>query len=331
MQPLVSIIVPVYNAEPSIENCIKSIQQQSYQNLEIICVNDGSTDSTAIILDDLSANDVRIKVIHNVNQGVSATRNCGLEKALGEYVQFVDSDDALFPTIVEKCVDTIIKDNADMVFFGYHRSDNVDVHVPFTGCKSTADVIKEFYGIYSGGVFNQPWNKLYKKSLISQMFDDTMSIAEDAVFNTHYISNTNKISFLDELGYYYVVGNPDSLSVKYNEKGLESEKKKIVAINTLMAEYKALRNMPQLNKSYEQDFLRCVHGFVYTSGEKKDNIKEELIAWVNSDIWKDILLKNRDAKEFEDKKVEKQVDQYINKVLFMKKIGQFLRGKRDGR
>lgn len=331
MQPLVSVVVPCYNAKHHIKKCIKSIQNQTYKNIEIVCVNDGSTDGTDVILDHLSTNDARVKVIHNANQGVSATRNCGLENSKGEYIQFVDSDDEILSNVIEKTVNAIIQDDSDMVFFGYRRSDNVDIHVPYTGCKSTTDVIKDFYEIYSGGVFNQPWNKLYKKSLITHLFDDEMSIAEDAVFNMHYISNTKKISFLDELGYYYMVGNPNSLSVKYNEKGLESEEKKIIAINNLLEEYEAIENLPRLNKLHEQDFLRCVHDFVYASGKGKSIIKKEIIAWINSDIWKSVLLKNRDINQFIDKKVEKQVDRYINKVLFMKKTGQFLRGKRDGR
>lgn len=328
MQPLVSIIIPIYNAEKQIENCIKSIQKQSYPNIEIICVNDGSKDKTALILDGIAEKDSRVKVIHNKNQGVSATRNCGIENASGEYIQFVDSDDELYENATESLVSAIIEDNSDMVFFGYHRSDEIDIRVPLVGCYDTKSLINRFSEIYHGGVFNQPWNKLYKKTLITDNFNVEMSIAEDAVFNVQYIKNTKCVSFVDVVGYNYILGNPNSLSLKYNPLALESEKEKIIKINNLMSAYACEENISELNKLYENDFKRCIHHLIYASGKDIKTLEKEIVQWVYDDVWYEVLRKNRNIEKLDKNKVKSKVNYYIYRVLIIKKIGQMIRGKR---
>ena len=114
---LVSVIVPVYNTAPWLRKCLDSIINQTYRNLEIICVNDGSTDDSASILDEYAAKDARIKVIHQANAGVSVARNKGLDIAVGEYVSFVDSDDWLEPETYERALNRM-SDDVDMVWYG---------------------------------------------------------------------------------------------------------------------------------------------------------------------------------------------------------------------
>ena len=113
--PLISIIIPVYNVEKYLSECLDSVIAQTYQNWEAICVNDGSPDNCGAILDQYASTDPRIKVIHQENRGVSDTRNVGLKQAIGEYITFLDSDDMLYPQFLEYMLNTIQKDNSDIV------------------------------------------------------------------------------------------------------------------------------------------------------------------------------------------------------------------------
>ncbi len=121
-KPLISVIVPVYNTAPWLRRCLDSICSQSYHNLEILCINDGSTDNSAEILEEYAAKDARIKLFTQANAGLSAARNTGLEHATGEWVTGVDSDDYLYPDIYKNAV-THCRDGIDLVFFGVERVD----------------------------------------------------------------------------------------------------------------------------------------------------------------------------------------------------------------
>ena len=124
-QPLVSIIVPVYNAASHIARCIESIRRQTYQNIEIILLNDGSKDVSLQVCEMYAKIDRRIILLDRDNRGVSATRNLGLKLARGEYLQFADSDDYLEPTATETLVTAAVEHQADMVIAPYFRVENV--------------------------------------------------------------------------------------------------------------------------------------------------------------------------------------------------------------
>ena len=117
----ISIITPVYNAEKYIERCVNSVLNQTYENIEFIIVNDGSTDNTAKILNRLKKNDSRIMVIHKKNEGVSKARNTALKKATGKYVLFVDADDWLESTMCEDLISHAEKNNSDVVICEYYN------------------------------------------------------------------------------------------------------------------------------------------------------------------------------------------------------------------
>jgi len=121
MKPTVSVVVPSYNIAPYLEECIKSIINQSYSNWEIIIVNDGSTDNTGEIAHNLATTDPRIRVIDKENGGVSSARNCGLKAALGDYVSFLDGDDVWLPDFLEKVMSTALETGAGAVYTGFNR------------------------------------------------------------------------------------------------------------------------------------------------------------------------------------------------------------------
>ena len=113
-EPLISVIVPVYNVEKYLENCVNTLVKQTYRNIEILLINDGSTDKSGWLCEELAQKDERIKVFHKPNGGLSDARNYGVEKANGEYIGFVDSDDYVHELMYEKLLNAIITSNADM-------------------------------------------------------------------------------------------------------------------------------------------------------------------------------------------------------------------------
>ena len=119
---IVSVIIPVYNSESFLKRCLESITRQSFEKWEAICVDDGSTDKSGTILDELAVKDHRIKVIHKVNEGVSVARNAGIKYAVGKYLCFVDSDDFLHPDTFRLCVELAEKNRADIVAYTYNRT-----------------------------------------------------------------------------------------------------------------------------------------------------------------------------------------------------------------
>ena len=134
--PLVSVIVPVYNVEKYLEECCDSILNQTYKNLEIILIDDGSDDNSPKICDSYKEKDSRVKVIHQKNSGVSSARNNGIKNSCGDFIIFADSDDKLEKNMCEKAVEALSQ-NTDAVFFGYKRTDKnmsvVGEHIPVCG------------------------------------------------------------------------------------------------------------------------------------------------------------------------------------------------------
>ena len=123
-QPLITVIVPVYNVEKYLRRCLDSIIRQTYQNLEILCIDDGSIDNSGEICEQYAARDARIKVIHQENQGLSTARNRGLDTATGEYIAFVDSDDYIAADVLEQLYQSAVSSDATCVICGYNCVDS---------------------------------------------------------------------------------------------------------------------------------------------------------------------------------------------------------------
>ncbi len=172
--PLISVIVPIYNAEKWLVKCIKNIQASTYQNLEIILVDDGSSDESGQICDDYAKQDARIKVVHKVNGGAMSARNAGLDIISGDYLAFIDSDDTISEKYFELLIEALIKTNADMavcsykvIYTGYDRFRSV----PKSGFLSQTDLVDNFIDNFQKYiiVFSPLWNKLIKKELFEDI------------------------------------------------------------------------------------------------------------------------------------------------------------------
>ena len=206
-QELLSIIIPVYKSEQTLERCIHSLTGQTYQSLEIIMIVDGPPDTSGVLADKLASEDSRIKVIHQDNMGVSCARNTGVKAAAGLYLQFVDSDDFLEPDACESMVCAMDENNSDMVIAGFYHlyfGKKVKKIPDNPGTYIIRESKAEFLCVYEGQFLNMPWNKLFKKKFITKEFQKNMNLGEDLLFNVHYMKNIESFTVLDRAVYDYV-------------------------------------------------------------------------------------------------------------------------------
>jgi len=218
---LISVIIPVYNAEKFIEKCVRSIQAQTYTNLEIILVNDGSSDNSGVLCDKLAKADNRIKVIHKQNGGTSAARNIGIDEANGKFITFVDHDDYIEADMYERMHNRIDKTEADVCMCGFsilHDNYRRIVRIPQTYQENRSalssvcyfkDLVQNFRARYV--LHSSIWNKLYKKELISKhriRFQERTGYnitGEDCMFATDCCAVADGgIVFVDSSLYNYV-------------------------------------------------------------------------------------------------------------------------------
>lgn len=203
----VSVIVPVYKVEKYINVCIESIVKQTYSDLEIILVNDGSPDNCPLICDEWKSKDSRISVIHQKNMGVSAARNSALMQMTGDYVLFVDSDDWIAKNMIEVLVKKMEESKEiDAVFCGYFEIDDDGqkirtVNPKHTGVVSRNEGIESIFDAY-GTVL---WNKMFRADLLKEkvLFDLELKIGEDELWMIDVLKNAKKICLYNESLYYY--------------------------------------------------------------------------------------------------------------------------------
>lgn len=230
----VSVIVPVYNVEDQIANCIKTILQQTYENLELILIDDNSSDKSGQICNKYST-DSRVKVIHNIkNYGVSYARNEGLKLASGDYIAFCDADDYYSENYVESMLATALKQNADITICGYYiKTNNALTSSVVTTSRYVVkdEIIKHIALDNEFGGFC--WNKLFKRTVLkNKEFPVTLDILEDTYFLCDVLQNECKVYYLAEALYYYcyrstsAVNNLEGLYTSQNTiKYLDSWKK----------------------------------------------------------------------------------------------------------
>ncbi|MBS5450477.1 MAG: glycosyltransferase family 2 protein [Coriobacteriia bacterium] len=205
--PRVTVIVPVYNTERYLEACLDSLVNQTFSDIEILCVDDGSTDSSGAMLDARAARDARIRVIHQSNAGVSHARNVALDAACGEYILFVDSDDFIDLDTCEKLLNIADRDGADIVVFG-------GVSFPSVGwidaCFDTHDAVyrNDSFGalFYENGSHPLMCNKMYRRSLLNDnglRFNETFTLGEDNAFQFCTFPRARVISYCRDTFYHY--------------------------------------------------------------------------------------------------------------------------------
>lgn len=203
---LISVVVPVYKVENFIEQCLASITNQTYKNIEVFLIDDGSPDRCSEICDNWARMDERFYVIHQKNKGVSAARNRAMNKIRGEYLIFIDSDDWVEPVMLERLVQEM-GENIDAVFCGYNKVDEISgdlltAVVPVDTGIVVRDVgVAEIFGAYS----TMLWNKMFRTSILldNPMFDERLKIGEDELWMIQNLINSRKISLINTPLYNY--------------------------------------------------------------------------------------------------------------------------------
>lgn len=228
MNKLISIIVPIYNVENYLEKCIESIRNQTYHNIQIILVDDGSTDSSGTICDYFKCLDDRIEVIHQKNRGLVAARKAGLEMCNGDYVGFVDGDDYIDAEMYCKLISFIMNTEANIVHSGYFKNDNVAVWgtVENSIYELSSDNVDEILHMLiapstpNNMISASIWSKLYKREIILRAYEkvpDELSYGEDLLCFCNALMLSNRIAIVNEAFYHYVVRN-DSIT---HEMGID--------------------------------------------------------------------------------------------------------------
>lgn len=238
--PLVSIILPVYNAQSHLNRCLGSICAQQYEDLEIIVINDGSKDQSLPVCEEFRKKDSRILLVDKANSGVSDTRNLGLKLASGKYVQFVDSDDYIAPDYTARLVEAAERSGADLVISPYTMVIPAGASKPEQVLEKVQDDLGVMhvarppetreYGFLPAGIYDKDtfalrlmdkpasyfygvlWNKLYRRDLIqmAHIRFEHVVYAEDQLFNTRYLQVAQRFAAIDEAAYCYIQ-NPQSV------------------------------------------------------------------------------------------------------------------------
>lgn len=223
---LITVIVPVFRVEQYLRRCVDSIIAQTHKNLEIILVDDGSDDGCPQICDEYARRDDRIVVIHKENGGLSSARNAGLDIAKGEYIGFVDSDDAIEKDMYEVLLETMVSTGADVAMCDFEKWDGVSAIQNQSDCPKTQtcshnEMLRMFFRVDQPVLYTSVWNRLYKKSAISDVRFTLGVINEDVDFSYKIFSNCNNVSIIDARKYKYFVSNDSITRKNFTPKDLD--------------------------------------------------------------------------------------------------------------
>lgn len=275
---MISVVVPVYNAEKMLKYCIDSILNQCYNNVELLLINDGSTDNSGALCDEYAQKDGRVKAVHQANAGVSAARNKGIELSSGEYICFVDSDDYIDREYFSQLLK--LKEQApqcDNIWCGFYTTSSYtgkdileqavlepDISVSHTDRQHIMDLHKRRLDC-------GPYCKLYSAAVIKAngiRFPKGYSLGEDLIFNLEYLDHTDgRILILNKPLYFYVTDSQGSLTKKFHEDLFEKYK----CLHAAMLEYLSRWNCDskQLESFYESCFY--IYDYVLRNTFKKDS------------------------------------------------------------
>lgn len=289
--PMISVIVPIYNVAPYLERCVDSIIKQTYKNLEIILVDDGSTDGASEMCDQFQQQDNRIKVIHKVNGGLVSARKAGIIEASGKYAAYVDSDDWIEHDMYQILVKQMEENDADIVTSGVYRDYPNDIVEEFDHMQEGVyeserikdEILPTFMytgNFYEAGINIHIYNKLFKRELLLKhqlKVKDFIRVGEDAALVYPYILDAEKIVILHKCFYHYCIRNDSIMAKGYQnelkgyqeiyrmiktqmgeEKDIKCRKNLIMQLDYFML-YEILLKEPHLAIGIENDNLRPFH------------------------------------------------------------------------
>lgn len=250
---LISIIIPVYKVEKYLEKCIQSVINQTYENLQIILVDDGSPDNCGKICDEYAKKDHRIEVIHKSNGGLSDARNKGLEIAKGEYIGFVDSDDYIESDMYEVLYNLLKQYNADVSICNFYTvsQEKIAIKNADNGIKeyNRIEILKEI--LLDNNIQSYAWNKLYKKELFDEIKYPVGKKYEDIGTTFYLLEKCNKVVVTGKPEYYYI-NRQDSIVNNVTETTITDY------IELIMQRYDYIEENIKELSSYNKDYLRRI-------------------------------------------------------------------------
>lgn len=336
---LLTVIVPMYNASTYINNCIESILRQTYKNIEIILINDGSTDNTELICKKYQQIDSRIVLINQENKGVSIARNLGLNNANGEYITFIDSDDTIERDTYQIVLNKMNEQNADIGIFKYRRYDsytNNSIEYGISEEKSYTfpEILEDYLSLNDYKKLGEAnWNKVFRKNCIKNIKFKTIRIGEDFLFNYEAFKNASKIVNIPLVLYNYYINNNSATLSEFNKGKLieyiESRKEVLNDVCKNYSKYSKnaficmcdtyyysiLKFLEEKNLRKEKDFIEILNMY-------KELYGKELYEKLYKGTYKDIEIKNVELNYksiMRKRKLEKGIKKFA-KMILPKKI-----------
>lgn len=296
-KPLISVIVPVYNVSQYLRKCLDSILRQTYKNIEIILVDDGSTDDSGEICDKYAENDARIRVVHKENGGLSSARNAGIDIMQGDFVTFVDSDDWINCRMIDRMYGILLEYNADISCVSFHKvfendekkyaaSANGKVIV-YTGTEAVERIM------YKRSIATSAWGKLYNRQDFNNIRYPAGMIFEDLATTYKIFYGKKRIAYCNERLYYYFQRKDSIMSRKFSRKRFDR-----LVIGQEMMEW-AKKNEPSLQKAavsrYFTANMQLLREMPLTD-EWRNNLNEII---ENVKRYRSAVIKNRKAKKID--------------------------------
>ena len=241
---MISIIIPVYNGQKTIDNTLKSLMNQTFQDIEIIVVNDGSTDDTLSIL---KTWEEKVRIINKENGGVSSARNRGIGEARGEYLMFVDADDICRKNMVKNIYFAAKKNNVDYVISGFEKKKG-DKNIKYLYENKIFENQKQIrlnIEYFIGHGLNSPCSKLYKKKIVEQnqiLFDETLPLGEDFNFNLEYLLSVDSASYLYDSSYIYLADNSTATEI-YRKDYYENRMRSLEKMDKTLKKHKLINQL----------------------------------------------------------------------------------------
>lgn len=283
---IVTIIVPVYNAEKYLDRCLESLVNQTVADIEIILVDDGSIDASLSICKKWATKDNRITIIEQDNSGVSVARNKGIEKSKGEFILLLDSDDWFDLNTVEVLLNEQRKFNSDCVIFGFNQTSG-NIWAPNTNkvYKSLVELKNDFTFWLNTELLSSSVNKLYKRDLIKRLYPVDMAFGEDLLFSLDYLDQSKCVSFIKNPLYQHEVYNTISLTHTFNTKRFHD----IEIIQKRILEFALDKNDEDLYKKYMADCIRIIRSFLLCDKTYKEK-NVMLYDWLGNSCFNKIKL-----------------------------------------
>lgn len=281
MSEKISIIIPVYNVESYLPKCLNSLIHQTYRNLEIILVDDGSPDKCGRICDWYAKKDSRIHVIHKKNEGVARARNDGIEYASGDYISFVDSDDWMAGDAYEVLYNGLRKYHADCAVGGCVKVIDKEGHLSFekeepspTKCKSSAEAMKNV--LLTGSAV---WNRLFKRKIFEQIRFPLDRINDDEVVALHAYAECKKIVFLNHDTYYYRIRKNSITTAKFSLRNVDCYYNSKDNLDFIK------QKMPKLIECAEYKYIKAMlYSYINLRRIKRNAMADKVMKQLHTDI-----------------------------------------------